>query len=90
MDDATRGVYAVLRQDGDETLLVLANLGDEAIDGAGLTLDAGPLCGEPIAEIIFGSAAVTAPTVTASGGFDGYVPVAHLEPRQAVVVRLSP
>ena len=90
MDDAPRGVYAVLRQGVDETLLVLANLGDEAVDGASLTLASGPLCGRPTAEVLFGAADVAAPSVTAGGGFDGYVPVTHLEPRQAVVVRLSP
>ncbi len=90
MTEATRGIHAYLRTDADEVIAVIANVSDEPIDGASLTLDAGPLCGVPTVDVLFGDAAVTAPTVNADGGFDAYVPIEHLEPRQAVVVRLSP
>jgi len=90
IDDAPPGVYAYLRHAGNETIAVVANLGDAPIDDAGLTLAQGPLCGQPNVDLLFGQAVVAGPVVNAGGGFDGYVPVRHLEPRQTVVFRLSP
>lgn len=90
MTEVTRGIHAYLRTDGDEIIAVIANVSDEPIDGASLTLDAGPLCGTPKVEVLLGDATVRSPAVNATGGFDAYVPIEHLEPRQAVVVRLSP
>jgi alpha-amylase len=82
-------VAASLRQAGGETLVVVANLGETALSGVGLSLDAGPLCGTPTAESLLGPADVAAPTITATGGLDGYVPVA-LGARETLVVRLAP
>ena len=90
MDDAPSGVYAYLRHAGEETIAVVANLTDEPVDGASLTLGTGPLCGKPAADLLLGQGSVAAPIVNGAGGFDAYVPVQHLEPRQAVIFRLSP
>jgi glycosidase len=90
IDAAPRGVYAFLRSDGTETIAILANLGDEPVDGVALNLADGPLCGISTAESLLGPAAVRAPLVSITGGFEGYRPIDHLDPRQLVVIRLSP
>jgi alpha-amylase len=83
-------VSASLRQALDETVLVVANLGDEAISGVGLSLDAGSLCGTPTTESLLGPGDIASPSITATGGLDGYVPVARLGARETLVVRLAP
>jgi len=87
---ASPGIYAYLRHGAGETVLVVANLTDGPISDPSLTLPDGPLCGTPRADVLLGAASADAPVVTGTGGFSGYVPVDHLDPRQVVVVRLSP
>ena len=86
------GILAVVRRTSDETLLVLANLSDEAVDGFTLDLDAGLPCGATFtsAETIFGAATATPPVVTAGGRFAAYAPLRGLGPKESVVIRLSP
>lgn len=83
-------VNASLRQGDGETVLIVANLADEPVAGPSLDLAEGTLCGTPTAASLFGPGAVHAPTVAATGGFDGYVPVDQLGPRQTVVLALRP
>ncbi|HEV8544797.1 MAG TPA: alpha-amylase family glycosyl hydrolase [Candidatus Limnocylindrales bacterium] len=88
-DSTTESVLAFLRTGADETDLIVANLGDSAVVDPMINLAAGPLCGEPTAEWLFGAEGeVAAPRVTATGGFDRYVPVTALGPREAVVIGL--
>jgi glycosidase len=83
-------VVAMLRATPDETLLVLANLADEAVTDYALELDAGPLCGAPAATLVLGDGSPLAPLVTPSGGFAGYRPLDALAPRSVVVIALQP
>jgi glycosidase len=85
-----RGVYAYLRHDEGETVAVVANLTDEPVDGVSLDLAAGPLCGAVTAEALLGTTEARAPKVGPAGGFDDYRPVDHLDPRQVVVIGISP
>jgi glycosidase len=87
---ADRHVVAYLRASGDETVLVVANVGIEAVSAPALSLEIGPLCGSPAAEGLLGSGAVRPPEVSPAGGFEGYVPVDQLGPREAVVIELGP
>lgn len=90
VDAATSSVAAFLRRDASETLLVVANLSDTTVVGPELNLEAGPLCGMPRGEVLYGPAdAAVSPVVTAAGGFDAYVPVDRLGPREAVVIRID-
>lgn len=82
-------VVASLRQADGETVLVVSNLGETAVDGVALALASGPLCGTPVAEALLGPAQVRAPSVTAAGGFDGYVPVERLNARETIVIGLG-
>jgi glycosidase len=71
--------------------LVVANLADVAAGSVTLSLEEGPLCGIATAEVIRGPGDAAAPTITAAGGFEDYVPVtAPLGPREVSVVRLRP
>ena len=91
VDTGPSSVVAFLRFDGSETLLVVANVSDEPVAGLELSVEAGPLCGQPRGEVLFGPAdAAASPVVTAAGGFEGYRPVGGLGPREAIVIRLAP
>jgi glycosidase len=90
IETESRSVYAYLRHDHSETIAVVANLSDEPVDDVTLNLASGPLCGSPTAESLDGSTVAREPTITATGGFSGYAPVDHLEPRQGLVIRFGP
>ena len=89
VDGDDRSINAYLREADGQTVLVVANLGDSPIDRPTLSLEAGPLCGVMTATALLGDTAVRPPLVGATGGFDGYVPVERLGPRQTVVVGLG-
>jgi alpha-amylase len=85
------GAYAFARHLGEETVVVLVNLGTETVEEPSLSLASGPLCGEPAAAVLLGpdGLSVTPPTVLPGGGFDGWQPVASLAPRESVIIRLD-
>jgi alpha-amylase len=86
-------IVATLRQGGGETLLVLVNLAATPVANPALSLDAGPLCDALSARVVPFEGApsdpIPAPSVTPSGGFDGYVPLAELPARSLTVLRLD-
>ena len=90
VDTSSRAVNAYLRQADGETILVMANLGTEPVVSPALTLDAGPLCGTPATEALLGANAVRPPSITSTGGFEAYVPVDRLGPRETLAIRLTP
>jgi glycosidase len=89
VESSDRHAVAFLRSSGEESVLVVANLGIEPIELPELTLERGPLCGAPSAEVLAGPAGAAAPEVTRDGGFEAYVPVERLAPREALVVGLA-
>ena len=82
-------VVAALRQADGETVLVVSNLGETPVTDLELRLASGPLCGSPAAKTLLGPADVRVPTLTATGGFEGYVPVDRLEARETLVLGLG-
>ena len=82
-------VVAYLRHVPGQTMLVVVNLADEAVEAPALSLERGPLCGQPSARVVYGSADATDPVVGATGGFDAYVPVPQLAPREGIVIELG-
>ena len=82
-------IVAYLRHLPGQTLLVVANLADEAVEAPTLGLEAGPLCGVLQARVVYGSGHATAPVIGPTGGFDGYVPVPRLGPREGIVIELA-
>ena len=83
-------VAATLRTDPSETLLVVANLSDTPVSDYALKLDAGSLCGAPVAALILGSGRPGAPVVNGQGGFNAYRPLPELAPRSVSVIALAP
>jgi glycosidase len=90
VEAADRSVNAYLRHSDGETILVVANLGDEPIAGPTLKLKAGPLCGVRTAVAVLGDRAVRPPVIDPTGGFTGYVPVDRLGPDETVAIMLAP
>ncbi len=70
-------------------MLVVVNLADETVDAPVLSLERGPLCGTPSARVVYGAGEATDPVVGATGGFDAYVPVPRLGPREGIVIELG-
>lgn len=85
VDSSQRGVYAFLRHDDEETLLVVINLDDEAATDFSLTLDETDLSlGN--ASLVYGSGVIVAPRIYSGGGFDGYQPVQTLAPQSIIII----
>ena len=81
-------VVAALRASPTELVVTLTNVGGDAASPT-LTLETGPLCGSPTAEAVLGAGAVTPPTVSASGGFASWRPVATIPAGASVVIVLG-
>jgi alpha-amylase len=90
MDKSHPFVYAYLRYEGDDKLLVVINLDDEPVEKYSLTLNEGPLAGVTEANVIFGDLeAPPVPTITEAGGFSEYVPWPSLPPFSTTIVELK-
>ena len=90
VQSSSNQVYALLRHLEGEAVLVVVNLGSEAVSGYTLRLDEGPLGEVTAAELLLGEGEVTVPVVNPSGGFEPYQPLAELAPYESVLIRLSP
>ena len=90
LDSDDPAVYGFLRSTTEETILVVVNLSDEGVNDYALTLDAGPLLGTETATILLGEGEVVAMEVNASGGFEGYRPVATLASHGSLILLLGP
>ena len=90
VDAEPASVVAYLRHLPGEAVLVVANLADDAVDHPVLDLAEGPLCGTSTPQVLFGQGTVAPLVVNAAGGFDGYVPVTRLGPRESIVIELGP
>ena len=82
-------VNASLRQADGESIIVLVNLADAPVDDVALSLEAGPLCGTPVARPLSGSADLDEPTIISTGGFDAYVPVRRIGARETILIGLE-
>jgi glycosidase len=83
-------VLAYLRQADGESIVVVSNLADTAVEHPSLSLASGPLCGTPGAETLLGPAVASPPVISPTGGVDGWIPVDRLAARTTIVVRLVP
>lgn len=83
-------VYAALRYTENEIMLVVINLSSQEQTDYALTLEEGPLSGEPTATLLMGEGEITAPTITESGGFTDYKPLSTLPPHSTIIIQLTP
>lgn len=87
-------VYSFMRSEGDESFLVLINLGSKAVTGYALSLAVQPGSAASVqhgkAEIVFGpkDVAQEIPAISADG-FAGYTPIPTLPPYSTFVIRYS-
>lgn len=79
---------AYLREDADNTFLIIANLGNKPATGIALKAPASMLTGTVTPQIIIGSGSPASLTVDASGGFDKYEPLSEIPPLTTVVIKL--
>ena len=93
---SNRSVAAWLRVFGDQRILVIHNLGSEPATDVSFDLREGPLCGAPTALYLYAHTQADedlpepfAPTITRSGGLDGYVPLPVLPAGSTVVFELA-
>ncbi|MCD4686933.1 MAG: DUF3459 domain-containing protein, partial [Anaerolineae bacterium] len=82
-------VFAMLRANDEETLLVLVNLDDDAVTDYALSATATLLSGDLTAEVVLGSGTADTPALTAAGGFAEYAPFDELAPRSSTVIVLQ-
>ena len=80
VDSSDRAIYAFLRADAQQTLLVVINLADERKAGFTLSLESSQLdLSSP--SLLMGDGEAAAPLLNADGGFADYAPVPALEAR---------
>ncbi len=85
VESSARNIYAFLRHDSDQTLLIIINLSDDHISDYALALEASDLVfGAPA--LIYGAGDLAAPRVNPSGGFDDYKPLAELDAFSLAVI----
>jgi glycosidase len=83
-------VAAYVRRDGASAVLVVANLGREAMSGATLSADAGALpAGRYRPSSLIGRAGAAPLTVSADGSVSGYVPAPALAPGEIRILQLD-
>lgn len=85
VESSERGIYAFLRYDRQQTLLVVINLDDEAAHDFTLTLEASEL-DLSAAALIAGEGELAAPEINARGGFDAYAPAPVLAPHSLLLI----
>jgi len=89
LETGNSGVYGVLRTEGDEHILALANLTDAPISEYALSLEESMfLKGDITPRALFGSARAT-PVNIKNGKFTGYKPLDELPPYQAYLFQFK-
>ena len=83
------GVYALLRSSPEEDVLVVVNLGKEAVREYGLSLPEGPLAGSYRAAMLMGQGDAADLAAGEQGGFEGYQPLPELPAFETLVIRLE-
>lgn len=85
VDSSESSILAFLRHRDDQTLLVIINLGDEAITNYTLTLEDSEL-DLSSATLIYGDGEVVPPELNDTGGFDAYTPLDDIAPYSTYVI----
>lgn len=85
VDSSESGIYSFLRHTDEQTLLVIINLGDEAISDYALTLEESEL-NLSSATLIFGEGDFLSPELNANDGFDSYTPLSELAPFTTYII----
>ena len=84
-----RELLAFLRISQEEIVLVLINLGGKALSEYTLSLQRSPLSGDYKGVLLLGEGEVAELTVTDSGSFEDYQPVAEIPANGTVIIQLN-
>jgi glycosidase len=94
LDSSDPHVIASIRAGGADRLLVIQNLGTDSAANVSFTARQGPMCSRLTGTAEYppslAGTRVSAPQVSSTGGFAGYVPVASLPGRSTEVIAFSP
>ncbi len=91
VDSNNNAALAFLRSDGDNNMLVIINLGEDATSDYNLTLKEGTLVGTYQALTLYGGdAALQELTANAKGGFDSYQPLPEIPGAGVFIIQLIP
>lgn len=84
-------LISYLRTSSNEAVLVVINIGREAVTDYKLDLPLGPLSGQYTLTSLFGKALAINPLkANDKGGFDGYTPIPELPPYSVYILQLKP
>jgi alpha-amylase len=89
VDSKSTKVLAFLRQSKDETVLVIINLGKDALTDYGLSLTTGPLSGKYRLVPLLGEGKFTSPVINERGGFKDYLPLPELPANARIILQLQ-
>ncbi|MBS0188747.1 MAG: alpha-glucosidase C-terminal domain-containing protein, partial [Planctomycetes bacterium] len=91
LDASDKSVYAFARSEGEQTIIVVANLSDKPVQGCRIRAASGPFAKVGVPTELLSGASVNpaAPRVVGKGGLADYVPVNVLAPRTAYVLDVS-
>ena len=85
-----RSVYAFLRADDEEIILVLLNLGRQPVEEYSLNLPTGSFSGDLQPSLLLGEGELSSPKVNADGGFGDCKPIDGLPPYSSYVIQFMP
>ena len=88
VDPGSGRLFAYLRSEGDDHVLVVGNVSDQPVADYALDLASGPLSGVQGAVSVVGPAAGP-PVVNPRGGLDGYRPVEEIPAYGGMVIHLT-
>ena len=83
-------LFASLRASQEEQVLVLINLGAQAISEYALQLEASPLSGDYLPAPLLGNGQFQSITVTDQGGFENYQPIPEIPAYGRFILQLQP
>ncbi len=86
VDAGSAKAYAFLRYTDDETILILLNLDDEALDNYELSLELGPFSSARQAVLLYGEGDLAAPIINEDSGFDAYRPFESLPAQSSFII----
>ena len=89
LQGANTNIYAFLRYDSREALLIVVNFSKEAVTDATLTLAESPLRGDFKVETLLGTTGAASLSLDGNGGTAGYQPFAELPPLSSHILRLG-
>ena len=88
VDANNQRILAFIREDENQTYLIIANLSNQEVLNVSLSVDASRLSGAINPTMILGEGSPASLTVGENGAFEGYVPLTNIPAKTAVILKL--